>query len=60
MINGWTVIPNHDLKRQNMTDDRTLLSMGKHKPVATPRGMHRQLPTYGVGRGGGCARPYPN
>ena len=27
--------PNHDLRGQKKTDDKTLLSMGKHMPVAT-------------------------
>ena len=27
MMNGWTVITDHDLRRQKKTDDRTLLSM---------------------------------
>ena len=35
MMNGWTVITDHDLGRQKKTDHRTLLSMGKHRPVAT-------------------------
>ena len=41
MMNGWTVITDHDLRRQKKTDDRTLLSMGKHRPVATQ--MSRSL-----------------
>ena len=41
MMNRRTVIPNHDLRRQKKTDDGTLLSMGKHRPVATQ--MNRSL-----------------
>ena len=41
MMNGWTVITDHDLRRQKKTDDRTLLSMDKHRPVATQ--MNRSL-----------------
>ena len=35
MTNGWTVIPNHDLRRQKKTDDTGLLSMGRYRPVTT-------------------------
>jgi hypothetical protein len=41
MMNEWTVIPNHDLRRQKKADDTGSLSMGRHRPVTTL--MNRSL-----------------
>ena len=35
MMNVWTVISNHDLRRQKKTDDTGLLSISRHGPVTT-------------------------
>ena len=40
-VRNGTVITDHDLRRQKKTDDRILLSMGKHRPMATQ--MSRSL-----------------
>ena len=41
MMNRQTVITDHELRRQKKTDDRTILSMGKHRPMTTQ--MNRSL-----------------
>ena len=40
-MNGWTMILDHDLRRQTKTDDRRLLSMSRHRAVAIH--MNRSL-----------------
>ena len=47
MMNGWTVILNHHLRRQKKTYDTGLLCMGRDKPVTTH--MNRSLTKVGDG-----------
>ena len=41
LMHGWTMIPDHDLRRQTKTDNRRLLNMSRHRAVATH--MNRSL-----------------